>query len=196
MIRFLVSYYNWYAVNDYGGLSLTGWHIPTDSDWTKLVKYLDSSADTTGVWTTQSTVAGHKLKSAGKDDVNAVLMKIIFVLIQISGYIGVKLLREQMRVVLQFSHVVLVVAMVIFTVLGNLLASGVLLDTTATSPGAANCSTVLAMCKGPPSEIKMGFPFAASGIDYLWEGSCGWQCLKFFSLQQIRHISYFVPLAC
>lgn len=33
------SLYNWYAVNT-GKLAPTGWHIPTDSEWTVLVKYL------------------------------------------------------------------------------------------------------------------------------------------------------------
>jgi uncharacterized protein (TIGR02145 family) len=29
--------YNWYAVNDKRGLAPTGWHIPTETEWTKLV---------------------------------------------------------------------------------------------------------------------------------------------------------------
>lgn len=28
--------YNWYAVNDERGLAPTGWHIPTDTEWTEL----------------------------------------------------------------------------------------------------------------------------------------------------------------
>jgi uncharacterized protein (TIGR02145 family) len=32
--------YNWYAVNDPRGLAPKGWNIPTDSEWTKLTKYL------------------------------------------------------------------------------------------------------------------------------------------------------------
>jgi uncharacterized protein (TIGR02145 family) len=32
--------YNWYAVNDSRGLAPTGWHIPTDAEWTILSNYL------------------------------------------------------------------------------------------------------------------------------------------------------------
>jgi len=67
--------YNWYAaagIITNGGsptknICPTGWHVPTDSDWNKLVKFIDSGADTittTGNFT-QSTTAGEKLKSTG-----------------------------------------------------------------------------------------------------------------------------------
>jgi len=39
--------YNFYAEADPRGLCPTGWRLATDSDWNKLVKYLDSDADTT-----------------------------------------------------------------------------------------------------------------------------------------------------
>jgi len=32
--------YNWHAVNDPRGLAPTGWHIPTDEDWTILTDHL------------------------------------------------------------------------------------------------------------------------------------------------------------
>jgi uncharacterized protein (TIGR02145 family) len=32
--------YNWYAVNDSRGLAPTGWHIPSDAEWTTLINYL------------------------------------------------------------------------------------------------------------------------------------------------------------
>jgi len=32
--------YNWYAVNNANGLCPTGWHVPTDAEWTQLVDYL------------------------------------------------------------------------------------------------------------------------------------------------------------
>ena len=48
--------YNWYAVHDsaHGGLAPTGYHIPSDSEWTTLTAYLGGTA-----------VAGGKLKDAG-----------------------------------------------------------------------------------------------------------------------------------
>jgi uncharacterized protein (TIGR02145 family) len=66
--------YNWFAAAGFptfpGNFIPTknicpeGWHVPTDSDWNKLVKYLDSGADTTSN-PTQSTTAGGYLKSEG-----------------------------------------------------------------------------------------------------------------------------------
>jgi len=55
--------YNWYAVNDSRGLAPNGWHIPTDAEWNKLVKHLDSGADTTCSGCAQSTIVGGALKS-------------------------------------------------------------------------------------------------------------------------------------
>jgi uncharacterized protein (TIGR02145 family) len=46
--------YNWYAVNDPRGLAPHGWHIPTDREWTLLIKYLGGES-----------VAGGKMKSSG-----------------------------------------------------------------------------------------------------------------------------------
>jgi uncharacterized protein (TIGR02145 family) len=68
----LTSYgylYNWYAAKGIitdGGTSTknicpTGWHVPTDSDWNKLVKSIDSDADTTST-ETQSSTAGTLMK--------------------------------------------------------------------------------------------------------------------------------------
>jgi uncharacterized protein (TIGR02145 family) len=55
--------YNWYAVNDARGLAPQGYHIPSDAEWNKLVKYLDHGADTTCQGCTQSTIAGGAMKS-------------------------------------------------------------------------------------------------------------------------------------
>ena len=46
--------YNWYAVNDPRGLAPTGWHIPSDAEWTTLETTLGGSS-----------VAGGKMKEAG-----------------------------------------------------------------------------------------------------------------------------------
>jgi len=45
--------YNWYAVNDARGLAPSGWHVPTDEEWTVLSTYLGGKE-----------VAGKKMKSA------------------------------------------------------------------------------------------------------------------------------------
>ncbi len=59
--------YNWYAVNDARGLVPPGWHIPSESDWKKLEKCVDPSADTTcPVFTcVPSLTGGGSLKESG-----------------------------------------------------------------------------------------------------------------------------------
>ncbi len=52
--------YNWYAVNDSRGLAPEGWHVPSDGDWKKLIKYLDINFDST---TCCSSNAGGKMKT-------------------------------------------------------------------------------------------------------------------------------------
>jgi uncharacterized protein (TIGR02145 family) len=64
--------YNWYAaagINTHMGsptknICPTGWHVPTDSDWNKLVIFVDPSVDTTFslLGSTQTTQAGTVLK--------------------------------------------------------------------------------------------------------------------------------------
>ena len=46
--------YNWYAVNDPRGLAPTGWHIPSDAEWTTLATFLGGDA-----------IAGGKMKEIG-----------------------------------------------------------------------------------------------------------------------------------
>jgi uncharacterized protein (TIGR02145 family) len=46
--------YNWYAVADSRNVCPTGWHVPTDAEWTTLTSFLGGEA-----------VAGGKLKSTG-----------------------------------------------------------------------------------------------------------------------------------
>ena len=61
--------YNWYASKGivttgsttYKNICPAGYHVPTDSDWNKLVKFIDPGADTTTSGT-QSSSAGTKLK--------------------------------------------------------------------------------------------------------------------------------------
>jgi uncharacterized protein (TIGR02145 family) len=46
--------YNWYAVNDPRGIAPTGYHVPSDTEWTTLTDYLGGDA-----------LAGGKLKEVG-----------------------------------------------------------------------------------------------------------------------------------
>ncbi len=46
--------YNWHAVADSRGLCPTGWHVPTDAEWTTLTTYLGGES-----------VAGSKMKTIG-----------------------------------------------------------------------------------------------------------------------------------
>ena len=46
--------YNWYAVNDPRGLAPSGWHVPSDAEWTTLTNCLGGA-----------TIAGGKLKEKG-----------------------------------------------------------------------------------------------------------------------------------
>jgi uncharacterized protein (TIGR02145 family) len=47
--------YNWYCVNDPRGLAPSGWHVPSDAEWTKLIDYLGGE-----------TEAGTKMKSTSQ----------------------------------------------------------------------------------------------------------------------------------
>ena len=47
--------YNWYAVKDPRGLAPTGYHIPTDAEWTSLTTYLGGE---TGAGTTMKSTSG------------------------------------------------------------------------------------------------------------------------------------------
>lgn len=57
--------YNWYAVTDSRGLCPTGWHVPSDAEWTSLILFLDPATNTTCSGCFQSTIAGGALKYTG-----------------------------------------------------------------------------------------------------------------------------------
>ena len=55
--------YNWYAVADTKGLCPSGWHVPSDEEWTTLIQELDNTVSTANGL--QSTTAGGKMKATG-----------------------------------------------------------------------------------------------------------------------------------
>jgi len=57
--------YNWYAVNDPRGLAPVGYRVASNSDWSKLTKFLSPTADTTCTNCFPSSTAGGALKDAG-----------------------------------------------------------------------------------------------------------------------------------
>ena len=65
--------YNWYAVNDPRGLAPTGWHVPSDTEWTTLSTTLGGEsvdggkmkATGTTIWTTPNTDATNESGFAG-----------------------------------------------------------------------------------------------------------------------------------
>jgi uncharacterized protein (TIGR02145 family) len=57
--------YNWYATNYIVPVAPAGWHVPTNSDWNKLIKCIDPNADTSGSSYIYSYRAGGALKERG-----------------------------------------------------------------------------------------------------------------------------------
>ena len=56
--------YNWYAINDPRGLAPTGWHIPSDTEWTSLTNFLGGTSaagikmrDLGDTWSTSAVLA-------------------------------------------------------------------------------------------------------------------------------------------
>lgn len=37
------KFYNWYAVNDSRNIAPSGWHVPSDAEWTTLINYLENN---------------------------------------------------------------------------------------------------------------------------------------------------------
>ena len=56
--------YNFYAATDARNICPSGWHVPTDGEWTSLIQFIDPSASAGG-FGNQSNTAGSKLKSTG-----------------------------------------------------------------------------------------------------------------------------------
>ena len=50
--------YNWYAVEDARGLCPSGWHVPTDGEWTELEDYVASEGSTGAEATALKSVSG------------------------------------------------------------------------------------------------------------------------------------------
>lgn len=55
--------YNWYAVQDERNIAPLGWHVPTDVDYYKLVKFIDANAVTS--YGIESEIAGAIMKEVG-----------------------------------------------------------------------------------------------------------------------------------
>ncbi|MFN5628176.1 MAG: fibrobacter succinogenes major paralogous domain-containing protein [Bacteroidota bacterium] len=53
--------YNWYAVTDTRNVCPTGWHVPSDAEWTTLINHIDTNA----VGGSNNNTAGGKMKSTG-----------------------------------------------------------------------------------------------------------------------------------
>jgi len=51
--------YNWHALNDSRGLCPTGWHSPTDAEWTTLITYLGGESVAGGKMKETSTIHWH-----------------------------------------------------------------------------------------------------------------------------------------
>lgn len=63
--------YNWYAVNDPREVCPTGWHVPTDQDWTTLFVTLDPNTDQNAIWQNPSSLlTGGLMKSTVMYDLN------------------------------------------------------------------------------------------------------------------------------
>ena len=57
--------YNWYSVVDSRNICPSGWRIPNNQDWNKLIIYLDSNVDTSISSGWLNTNAGGSMKSTG-----------------------------------------------------------------------------------------------------------------------------------
>ena len=60
--------YNWYAVDDSRGLCPSGWHVPTDDEWTDLEDYIISQGFAGTVGTALKSTSGWYNNGNGTDD--------------------------------------------------------------------------------------------------------------------------------
>jgi uncharacterized protein (TIGR02145 family) len=60
--------YNWYAVDDARGLCPSGWHVPTDGEWTDLENYISSQGFSGTEGTSLKSTYGWHNGSNGTDD--------------------------------------------------------------------------------------------------------------------------------
>ena len=127
--------YNWYSVNT-AKLCPTGWHVPTDAQWTTLATYLGGES-----------VAGGKLKEAGTTH----------------GYRQIPEL--QTVVVLQLFRVVIVMALDHTTSLVTTVTGGVLHSTLQLlMPGIGAYPSVTPMFSETSTKSDMVSLFAVCGI--------------------------------
>ena len=57
--------YNWYAVNDSRNIAPTGWHVPTDAEWTTLENYLIANGYNYDGTTSENKIAKSLATSTG-----------------------------------------------------------------------------------------------------------------------------------
>jgi uncharacterized protein (TIGR02145 family) len=60
--------YNWFAGVDARGLCPTGWHVPTDEEWTQMITVLDPSTCGSCTGVSHSLTAGGHMKTTGTLD--------------------------------------------------------------------------------------------------------------------------------
>jgi uncharacterized protein (TIGR02145 family) len=60
--------YNWYAATDAAGLCPTGWHVPTDDEWTALETYLGANGHSGAEGTALKSTSGWSGSGNGTDD--------------------------------------------------------------------------------------------------------------------------------
>lgn len=57
--------YNWWAVNDQRGLAPTGFHIPSDNEWTELINFLGGAKE---AGTKMKSISGWKKNGNGNNE--------------------------------------------------------------------------------------------------------------------------------